>query len=155
MLSLLKRYSYKNEVLGSVLALLGQPDKKFLQLLLKGYPGIKGAVKSNYEKGTSADYAAVMIAVSVLEDQLDKLASEARKRLLENPESSTEAQRCSWFLSLVEQWESDRKVPEGTVEKVSRDLADALCVGNGFEERSKRRIEEALFKALKIGGGSD
>src|SRR6516165_3240498 len=77
MFKFLQRQRYKNQVLGSLYAVLYLYPRG-RDKIVKDYPGVHDAIKSNFADGTKPQRAALLMAGSILANVVETLSPDQR-----------------------------------------------------------------------------
>lgn len=156
--SVFKKRAYRTAVLGGVMALLHDPEGVDTKVVLSGYPGIEGAIASNFEDGDiTPNRAALDITTIVITNVIEtSLPEETRKNIIEqldaadvlsDEEKEPFIQRCERIGWIAESWIKAGTLDKEDLDRTLHEIAGALK-GVDAHEREKDRVMSALDRFL-------
>ena len=159
MLGWIRRRRFETEVRGCILALLGQIDSQFEKDLLRAYPGIREAIRRNWEAGdvtpeTTAIFTAVSILTKIVETEMNE---DTKVRVLAQLQTSPNDDEKEPFLRRVEFFVfiAQNFVDEGGAAAEDLEVAVSEIVGALENVSAKDRSVDRITRLLRSSMSGD
>ena len=171
MFKFLKRQKYKNQVLGSLYAILYLYPRG-RDAIVKDYPGVREAIKSNFTEGTKPQRAALFIAGSMLANVIETLSTDQRaliygqlqqmdmrqvRAMLKDVTAGKPLPKETAFgtimlgtaIMMARTLVDDKEAEQSDYDMFASEVFGALA-GKSSNERSSERIEATLDKLMPL-----